>query len=200
MATTVIDICNAALTELEMQPVSSIDDEASATAVVLKSVVYASIRDVLRAHPWSCAAARALIPAAAAKPAFGWARSFPLPVDCLFVRQVDDGLYPYEIEGRSVLTDGDGPLRLIYTRDLTIDPATGREITSGEVLAVDPGVANAAAFRIAARVARKLTGAATAAAEMRDLYRAALNAAAAYDAMEAKVPARTESEYLSEDL
>ena len=104
-----IDICNLALAHLgEAQIVSLVEDNARAAACNLR---YAFVRDeVLRAHRWNFAQKRVGLVAGAA-PAFGWAKSFLLPADCLRVCEfngTEEGQIignEYIIEGRSILTN-----------------------------------------------------------------------------------------------
>src|SRR5690606_25509259 len=84
---------------------------------------YPQTRDeVLRAHPWNFALARALLAASGTAPAFGWARAFPLPVDCLRLLPVVAGGHlngtpiAHEVEGGAVLSNATAPLAIRYVR------------------------------------------------------------------------------------
>lgn len=105
-----IDICNLALAHLgEAQITSLVEDNARAAACNLR---YAFVRDeVLRSHRWNFAQKRVSIIAYLSAPAFGWAKGFPLPADCLRVLEfngTEEGQIvgnEYIIEGRSILTN-----------------------------------------------------------------------------------------------
>lgn len=119
------DICNLALRKLGAARISSIED-GTEQANILADIYTSCLESELAAHPWMFAAARALIPADAAAPAFGWARSYPLPAGYLKMIEVGswwvfyagcDG--PYAIEGRAVLTDQASPLKIRYVQRIT---------------------------------------------------------------------------------
>lgn len=123
-----IQICNRALAKIGHFSIMSLDD-ASDAAVILNSM-YDVVRDAeLSANRWGFALTRALLPALEESPAFGFARKYPLPVDCL--RLVEVGRVwpvdsradyrfgpdaPWEVEGGTVLCDLPAPLPVRYIR------------------------------------------------------------------------------------
>jgi len=123
MAST-IEIWNRALTMLGSSRVLSENDDVKAAQTL--SAVYPLTRQIeLQAHPWVFAMARAELPALSSAPAFGWARAFQLPADCLRIAQIGEhwALYApditlFELEGRTVLCDESSPLRIRYVRDI----------------------------------------------------------------------------------
>lgn len=97
-----------ALGRLGEAKIMSLDD-ATKPARACK-LFYSATRDaVLRAHRWNFAKDRATLSALTAKPAFGWASSYPLPVDCLRVLhlngETEEEGAEFEIEGKNLLTD-----------------------------------------------------------------------------------------------
>jgi len=113
---TEIDICNLALRKVGAQTIMALD-EASENARLCRQF-YPRVRDtVLRLYPWNCATRRAKLTALSEAPAFGWARQYPLPVDCLFVQRMEYQDIPFKIEGRVLLTDW-AEANIIYTARL----------------------------------------------------------------------------------
>jgi hypothetical protein len=118
----VVGIWNGALQKLGAARVSSqTEDSVEARAC---STCYESSRDaLLRDHPWNFAIRRATIAADASEPDWGRENSFTLPSD--WVRNVPN--YPednepepdWQIEGRKILTDEEGPLYLRYVSKVT---------------------------------------------------------------------------------
>lgn len=125
MATSEVSVVNLALTLLGQDRVISTSDDVEA-ARVMRSL-WDSTRDtVLSGHPWKFAIKRAELPALAAAPAYGWAREFALPEECLRLVQVGDDWTFYEtdtatfaLEGGSILTDQAAPLRVRYVQRVT---------------------------------------------------------------------------------
>jgi hypothetical protein len=157
LAVTDTSIGNRALSKLGAQRVLSLGDEGrNARALV---AAYAAVRDAeLRKHVWSFAAARTTLEADAEPPAFGFARRFPLPGDCLRVLEVGGGEGPlqardfrerpeppYAIEGNAILSDASAPLALRYVRRVE------------DASAFDPLFVEAFACALAAEVAEELT-------------------------------------------
>lgn len=123
-----ISICNRALGKLGAATIISIDDD-DPKAVALK-VAYPIVRDAeLRRRRWRFALTRASLVADSVAPAFGFARRFPLPADCLRVIQIgqydlgpnmtDYRVGPTELwslEERAILTNLAAPLPLRHIR------------------------------------------------------------------------------------
>lgn len=132
----VVFICNLALTNLAKPGISSIN-EASAEAAACK-LYYDHVRDVLlKAHPWRFAAKTlALAEISNTKPT-RWRNAYQRPADCLKVLRVSDadladylpsdgalvvaGGFHHAIEGQTIFCDV-SPAYLTYTHRL-VDPA-----------------------------------------------------------------------------
>lgn len=126
-----VEIVNYALTLLGQDRILSIDDDLKAAREA--KAVYSIVRDALLAgYTWSFAKTRASIPASVTVPAFQFANTYPLPVDCLRIIMIGDiyvgadltdyrntPVEEYAIEGREILTDLPAPLKLRYIKQVT---------------------------------------------------------------------------------
>jgi hypothetical protein len=166
----VVGIVNSALIKIGADTITSLtDDSAEARAA---NAQYEKLRDeVLRAHPWNFAIARAQLPRLAEAPAFGYAHQYQLPADSLRVLLMQGGRAAFEIEGRRLLTDEE-TAAVLYIRRVT-DPNQ-----------FDAMFAEALATRIAADLAYPLANSTTLAGAMMQLYRDALAHARAIDGQE----------------
>jgi hypothetical protein len=109
-----VDICNRALQKLGHTKITSLDDDVKAAREIQRA--YALVRDaVFRDHPWNCLLARAALAALSDAPAWGYARQYQLPVDCLRVLRADASC-GWRVEGRRVLSDAEAPLNILYVR------------------------------------------------------------------------------------
>lgn len=198
---TPVQICNLALAELEEPAIASFSDgtEASQVAGIL---FHAVARAVLREHPWSCATERAELAATAVPPLFGYRYRYPLPRDCLFVRGINQPrhLYTWEVAGDAVETDAPAPLQVTYTRDMTIDPATGADVTAGAQMPVDPLCGLTIAMMLGSVMAKRLTGADSTSGMLRQKADEALRVARSIDAMDGqpRIVSRTPWLYLDD--
>lgn len=120
-------IVNAALARLgSTDKVSSIDDPNSNSARRAKEIWDDMRRALLVRHPFNFAIKRALLNAAAEAPAFGYARKFRLPADCLRWLPPGRGTREWfegEREGNFILTDEDAPLKCRYIADVNDVPS-----------------------------------------------------------------------------
>ena len=124
-------ICNAALVALGEDLIASFTPPDGSKAGRLCATRYDPVRRmVLRATPWSCAKALAVLSASATTPAFGWGFQYQVPADFLRLwSAADDGddnndawnwsAEPWEMVGNTIQTDNAGPLNVLYIRDLT---------------------------------------------------------------------------------
>ncbi len=142
MATSVIEICNNALTDLGQDAIASLTDTSKAARLCNQR--WPSVRDaVLRAHTWNCCLALATLAARATTPAWKWAYCYPLPADLLRLAEVAgvDGwpVERWEVLGRELHADAPGPLAVSYVRRET-DPvrydALLTEVLSARMAAV----------------------------------------------------------------
>lgn len=125
MALSQTEIVNLALTRLGQDRVISISDDVEA-ARVMRSLWDFTRDAVLAGYPWKFAIKRTSLPALATAPAYGWARQFTVPEECLRLVQVGDDyvfytgmLETFQLEGGVIMTDEAAPLRLRYVERVT---------------------------------------------------------------------------------
>jgi hypothetical protein len=112
------EVANLALSHIKKPRITSIDDDRSNTANVLR-LHFASVRDALqRQYPWNfCEDFASLNAVADSAPLFGFARYFELPPDCLWVREVKGcGSNEWRVMGRRIATNADAPLKIRFTK------------------------------------------------------------------------------------
>ncbi len=137
-----VDIANLALTKLGQQRILSFTDNVKSARSL--NAIYAMERDnEIRAHQWSFAMKRVLLPALVDVPAFGYNHAYQLPDDYLKLIQagrfspggMGDVISPgstrvlglvvdgsdYRIEGSTIVTNFPAPLGIRYMRRVT-DP------------------------------------------------------------------------------
>jgi hypothetical protein len=166
----VVGIVNSGLVKVGADPITSFNDDKAEAR--LASAQYEKLRDeVLRAHPWNFAVARAVLGRLAEAPPFGFAYRYQLPADCLRVLTLNDGAIVFEVEGRCLLTDEE-VAELVYVRCVT-DPNE-----------FDAMFREALAYRLAADLAYPLANSTTLATSMLQLYRNALALARSVDGQE----------------
>lgn len=119
-------ICNLAMRKLGAKRITSIND-GTEQANVLLDIYDSCLEAELAAHPWTFASTRALIPADATPPPFGWARRFPKPAGFLKMIEIGQGWVFYRsdcgpaftVEGNAILTDAGSPLQIRYVQRMT---------------------------------------------------------------------------------
>ncbi len=118
-------ICNFALGLVAVEGIGSIDD-ATEPARQCKLHLDQTTREVLRMAPWRSCRKRAVLVANATAPAFGWDKSYPLPVNWLRMVSLND-IDPkdirrelFEIEGKNLLTD-EAIANIVYIEDVTLE-------------------------------------------------------------------------------
>jgi hypothetical protein len=67
---------------------------------------------VLEGWDWKFASSRAQLAQSAAAPIFGWTYQYPLPADCLVVRDISPKSADYVVEGKNLLTNAGNPTGL----------------------------------------------------------------------------------------
>jgi hypothetical protein len=125
MALSQTEIVNLALTRLGQDRVISIGDDVEA-ARIMRSLWDMTRDTVLAGYPWKFAIKRTSLPALADAPAYGWARQFAVPEECLRLVQVGEDyvfytglLETFQLEGGVIMTDEAAPLRLRYVQRVT---------------------------------------------------------------------------------
>jgi len=115
----VVDICNGALNQLGASTILSLTEDSKNAR--LCNARYTQVRDsVFRSHPWNCLQKRIQLAADTETPAWGFAKQYTLPSDCLRVLTIIDYDADYKIEGRKILTDV-GSCKILYVARIT-DP------------------------------------------------------------------------------
>jgi hypothetical protein len=170
MPVSTVDIVNTALDYIGQNPLVSLE-QASPLAEKARRMWPLALDEVLRAHVWKCAGARARLVELAEKPAFGFARQFQLPPD--FVRLI--GVQPKDarvrLEGRRVLTD-EKTLAIAYVKRLE-DPTL-----------YDATLRQCLALKLAAMMSYGATASTALGRELEVIYRDRLREARGYDALE----------------
>jgi hypothetical protein len=123
---------NFALGQIGAERVTAIDD-GSINADYCKDFYPPLRQSLLRSHHWNFAEHRAALAAEVAIPLFEYAFSYPLPSDCLKLKEyngsaLDTSVLPdgilvtrfFKIEGRKLFSN-DGQVNIVYVRDVT-DP------------------------------------------------------------------------------
>lgn len=102
-------IVNAALAELgSTEKITSFDDATSGVGRRARALWSDILRELLYQHPWNFAIRRATLNPHGDVPAYGVARQFQLPVDCLrWLPEGDATARRVEREGDKLLTDAD---------------------------------------------------------------------------------------------
>lgn len=127
------------------QPMVSGPDDDSETAMRVRNAWVIVRPAVLRTYAWNCAMRRALLPQLVGAPAWGFAHAFPLPDGCLRLWEVNgQKRAAWSVEGKQILTDLSGPLRVRYIADI-------------EAHEMDAGLRDLMALEMAARLAHPLT-------------------------------------------
>jgi hypothetical protein len=173
VATSWTEVVNLALIDIGADRITSLDDDSNRAS--LGATLYPQARDeVLRAHPWNSATARARLAALATAPAFGFAKQYQLPADCLRVLRVNDADAEdqWKVEGRVLLCDLGAPLDILYVQRVA-DPSQ-----------LDPLLVSAIAAQLAMRLARALYQSDTMAENARRLYERRLQEARSMDGQE----------------
>jgi hypothetical protein len=144
-------IANFAASTLDEQHITNFDGSSSLARFMAAHYSYAR-DELIRAHPWNFAKARALVAADAQAPAYGYLYRYRTPDDCLRVLPLrqdgyhEGGTPTFEYESGFILCDIAGPLKLPYLRRVT-NPAE-----------FDVLFARALGDRLAVLAAQRITG------------------------------------------
>lgn len=166
-----VDIVNTALDLIGQGALASLE-EASPLAEKARRLWPLCLDEVLRAHFWKCAAARAKLNETAERPAFGFARAFALPGDFVRLVRTEPPDAIVRVEGKSLLTD-EKEIGVLYVRRL--NDATLYDATLRLCLAL----------KLAALLAFGSSASTALSQEMEARYRDKLREARTYDSMEA---------------
>lgn len=144
MAQTATELANLALLDIGQSPIDSID-ESTHTAETCK-LLYAQARDtVLAAALWFCAKRRSSLALLTETPAFGFTNAYQLPSDFLRLWDINGRNKDYDLDGDRLLIDDDDA-QLIYIWKLT------------DVSKMHPWLVEAIRKKMAAELAKALTG------------------------------------------
>ena len=191
MTSTVVGLCNLALTRLGHNQISSLSENSK--GATLCTLHYPQVRDaLLRAHPWNFALKRVELAQDATTPNHEFDYRYALPFDCLKVIRTDweangfssTAIYgfpglngyaneaiPYRIEGRYLLVN-EATVSIEYIARIE-DPAQ-----------FDDLFADCLAQRLAAELAPAFTDTVSLAKSMWDIYQQKLAEARLIDAQE----------------
>ena len=142
MATTLLAVCNRALSKIGAPRINALTDNTPSSLAV--GACFPGVPDwVLRAYRWRFALKRVMLAEADAVPAFGYGWSFTLPADCLAI--APEGDTDWTVEGRSLLTNETPPLRLRYIAQMTDasqwDPAFAEVLACRLAIELQPELA-----------------------------------------------------------
>ncbi len=149
------DICNLASDLLSGATMTNVEVPATPEEELYSRWYELTRRKLLRDHPWNFAIKRAVLAASTTAPAFGYDKAYPLPADFVRLLTIGDGdnindeIYPYQVEGGSILTTN------LTTNDTTLQI---RYIYDCEaVSAFDPMFIEVLAYEIALSLAYRVT-------------------------------------------
>ena len=182
----VIGICNSALAKVGARQILNLEEESQEARICAEQ--YEKCRDeILRAHPWNCAVARAELAQLNTDPVYGYDYAYQLPSDCLRVLQLSDDTgsdYEYKIEGSTLLCN-QSPAYIKYIRRLE-DPNT-----------MDAMLREVIACRLAEEIAYPLTQSLSLKEMMHELFRRRLVEARQIDGQEGMIDVVFESSWLT---
>lgn len=166
----VVEICNSALNQLGASTILALTENSKNGR--LCNARYETIKDnVLRSHPWNSAIKRRALASDTATPAWGFAKQFTLPSDCLRILQIENYNQDYKVEGRKILTNDDA-CKIVYVSNIS-DPNE-----------MDVMLRETISAALAADIAYAVTANATLAQRMYDKYLEKLKDAKHADASE----------------
>lgn len=172
--TSVVQICNIALSNIGEQRISALTDNTERAR--LCNLRFEDCRDaVLRSYPWKCAVARVALASTTAAPAWGFTYQYVLPSDCLRVLDIEDYDQPYEIEGKFIVTDATS-VKLKYIQRIE-DPNQ-----------FDSLLIHAVALKLASELAEAVSGRADLRDRMLSKYLQVISEARGVDATERSMP------------
>lgn len=117
---TAIDLCNDALALFNQDPITSLNDDSRA-AKKCKQLIDSVRRKELVTHPWYFARTMLKLAPLLSDGSQGWAHTYMIPTDCLYIVQEDlnnDFYSEFTIRGDKILSNKK-PLELVYIYDVT---------------------------------------------------------------------------------
>jgi len=112
-----VEIANAALLRVGDKSITSLTEDTERARII--NAAWPIVRsEVLRAHPWNVATARASLAALATAPEWDYATAYELPPDCEILLEVNTTA-PWRREGKQIVTDATGSLGIRYIKGLT---------------------------------------------------------------------------------
>jgi len=119
VAQSVTDLCSSALQLLGVPGIANILDNSREARQC--NLAYDGCRRAeLRKHRWNFAIKRAQLSADVTAPSFDYQYAYQIPSDCLRVLiPNDDPSNDWTLEGRKILSNFAGPLKLRYIADIT---------------------------------------------------------------------------------
>lgn len=181
MANSAVEICNRALQKLGAGRINDLaEDDRNAREM---NLAYDPVREAeLRKHRWNFSLERVQLAADATEPAFGRARSFTLPADCLKVvppyPEQNLASRDWVIENGKIYTNDSSPLDVRYVKNIET------------VADMDALFAEALACKLAVETCEALTQSNTKKADLKDDYKTAIQDAKKANAIEV-VPQET---------
>lgn len=177
-----VGIANKALTLLGASPITSLSDSSPAARAVNR-IYDETRRELIAAHPWNFAIKRASLAASSTAPTHTYARAFPLPSDCLRLRDAET-VYLYGVEGSTIVTDAAAPLDIVYIADIE-DPND-----------MPPFFREALSYRLASQLAFTITANARMVGEMSVAAERKEMIARSFDAQEGEFYEQAEGSWL----
>lgn len=146
MATTSeVEICNYALGELGVDPITSLTDDTSKRAQQCNRIYGPTRDELLQLHDWHWARKRVALNKLSDTPAFGYSAQFQLPTDFLRIVEISPAGVVHSITGTVLETD-EAAIKILYVWRVT-DPLT-----------FSPLFVSALTYKLAERLAKPLTG------------------------------------------
>ena len=165
-----VGIANLALNKLGQSAIASFTED-NARALAVNLVYDISLDTVLRTHRWNFALKRASLTRLSDTPPFGFSYYYQLPGDFVRLARMELLSSDFRIEGDRLLSDSD-TAKIIY-----VHHATNTNL-------YDPLFVQAFVHRLAADLARQLTGSIDTVSQMEQLSKLAIDEARYIDSLE----------------
>jgi hypothetical protein len=170
MPVSTVDIVNTALDYIGQNALTSLE-EKTPLAEKARRMWPVALDEVLRAHFWKCAQARANLERLVERPTFGFKHYYQLPPDFVRLVRTEPGDAVISVEGNRLMTDED-KIAIAYVRRLT------------DATLYDAALRQCLALKLAQMLSFGSTASTAMSQEMEARYRDKLREARGYDAME----------------